>query len=171
MLEQRTCKPILGFFGEYRFLSNYHLCECVVHDIPFISSEHAYMYQKSSDPVYQAMIINASTPKEAKRIGSNVTLRPDWDSYRMNAMLVALQAKFENKAEADMLLSTGDAYLEETNTWNDTFWGVCNGKGSNKLGILLMNIRDNIAGMQVLHQSHTLGVSGAIPDPASNTRR
>lgn len=141
MIEQRECKPILGFFGEYRFLSNYHLCKCTYDNIDFISSEHLYMYQKSSDHTYRLAIIHAPTPKEAKRIGSNITLRPDWDSYRMTAMLIALQAKFKNEAERDMLLATGDAYLEETNTWNDTFWGVCNGKGKNMLGTMLMNIR------------------------------
>lgn len=146
MLEERVCKPILGFFGEYRFLSNYHLCKCTLDNIDFISSEHAYMYHKSYDHSYRQSIIEAATPKEAKRIGSNVVLRPDWDSFRLTAMLNALQAKFKNEAEAEMLFATGDAYLEETNSWNDTFWGVCNGVGHNKLGIMLMNIRDNIAG-------------------------
>lgn len=141
--EPRKCDPILGFFGKYRFLSNYHLCTCLLYDIPFISSEHAYMYQKSYDPEYQQMIINAPTPKDARRIGQTFELRSDWDFYRVTAMHIALQAKFKNKPELEMLLDTGDAYLEETNTWNDTFWGVCNGIGQNKLGRLLMKIRDN----------------------------
>ena len=41
-----------------------------------------------------------------------------------------------------MLQETRDFYLEETNWWNDTFWGVCNRKGKNILGHLLMKIRD-----------------------------
>ena len=144
MLEQRICEPILGFFNECRFLSNYHLCECVVNDISFISSEHAYMFQKSDDKEYQQSIIDAVTPREAKRVGRNVKLRDDWDSYRNTAMLIALTAKFKNERERGMLLATGDAYLEETNTWNDTYWGVCNGKGKNMLGTMLMNIRSRL---------------------------
>ena len=42
------------------------------------------------------------------------------------------------------LLETGDVYLEETNTWGDVFWGVCNGKGENMLGQVLMLIRDEL---------------------------
>lgn len=40
------------------------------------------------------------------------------------------------------LLDTKDAYLEETNNWNDTFWGVCNGEGENNLGKILMATRE-----------------------------
>ena len=37
--------------------------------------------------------------------------------------------------------------LVEGNTWNDTLWGVCEGKGRNILGIILMEIRTlNIKG-------------------------
>jgi ribA/ribD-fused uncharacterized protein len=71
------------------------------------------------------------------------------------------------------LLDTGDAYLEEGNWWHDTYWGVCHGKmdgrtckhinehlvidenaevvtdahlhiGQNKLGLLLMDIRQTL---------------------------
>ena len=139
---ERQCKPILGFFGEYRFLSNFHLCDVYVDSNKFKSSEHAYMYQKSSDEDYRLNILNAATPKEAKRIGSAVELRKDWHSYRVIAMHNALNSKFKNEAERDMLLATGDAYLEETNTWGDKFWGVCNGAGENRLGHILMKIRD-----------------------------
>ena len=56
----------------------------------------------------------------------------------------ALQAKFKNVTEQEMLLETGDAYLEETNYWKDTYWGKCNGVGLNNLGEMLMKIRDNL---------------------------
>lgn len=32
--------------------------------------------------------------------------------------------------------------IVEHNTWNDTFWGVCNGTGENHLGEILMDLRD-----------------------------
>ena len=139
--QDRKDSPILGFFGKYRFLSNYHLCTCLVYDIPFKSSEHAYMYQKAIFPEDQQRIIYAETPKEAKKIGSDVTLRPDWNYYRKEAMLIALQAKFRNADLKKMLQDTGDSYLEETNTWGDTYWGVCGRAGQNNLGKLLMEIR------------------------------
>ncbi len=34
---------------------------------------------------------------------------------------------------------------EETNTWHDTYWGVCNGVGKNMLGIQLMRVRAELS--------------------------
>jgi predicted NAD-dependent protein-ADP-ribosyltransferase YbiA (DUF1768 family) len=46
----------------------------------------------------------------------------------------------------DMLLSTGDELLIEGNTWGDTYWGVDlkTGIGENKLGKILMKVREEI---------------------------
>lgn len=42
----------------------------------------------------------------------------------------------------DQLLETGDRYLEETNDWADSYWGVDTKKGGeNNLGQILMEIR------------------------------
>jgi predicted NAD-dependent protein-ADP-ribosyltransferase YbiA (DUF1768 family) len=49
--------------------------------------------------------------------------------------------KFSIPELSKMLLSTGNKYIEETNTWGDTYWGVCNGVGENNLGKILMSIR------------------------------
>ena len=46
------------------------------------------------------------------------------------------------------LIQTGDAYLEETNSWNDTYWGVCDGKGENILGHMLMKLRKDIVDLE-----------------------
>lgn len=50
----------------------------------------------------------------------------------------------QNKDLKKMLLDTGDSYLEETNTWGDTYWGVCNGVGKNHLGDILMDTRTTL---------------------------
>ena len=55
-----------------------------------------------------------------------------------------LKQKFSNPVYKELLLSTGNAYLEETNTWNDCFWGVCNGEGLNNLGKSLMILRNDL---------------------------
>ena len=55
-----------------------------------------------------------------------------------------LQAKFAVPQLRDALLATGDAELVEGNTWGDTYWGVCRGRGRNQLGQTLMRIRDDI---------------------------
>ena len=56
-----------------------------------------------------------------------------------------VRAKFRQNTElADKLLATGDAYLEEGNTWGDRVWGTVNGSGANRLGVILMQIRAEI---------------------------
>ena len=59
-------------------------------------------------------------------------------------MLEGLCLKVADEQLADWLLETGDEELVEGNTWSDTTWGVCNGVGENKLGRLLMIVRDMI---------------------------
>jgi predicted NAD-dependent protein-ADP-ribosyltransferase YbiA (DUF1768 family) len=45
---------------------------------------------------------------------------------------------------ADRLLLTGDEELIEGNYWHDHIWGVCDGTGTNWLGKILMEIRDEL---------------------------
>ena len=52
-------------------------------------------------------------------------------------------AKFtQNQFLKEKLLATGDAYLIEGNTWGDRVWGQVNGVGQNRLGKILMEVRD-----------------------------
>lgn len=138
-----TADAIRGFFGAYRFLSNFHQAPLVLDGVTYASSEHAYMAQKTTDPELRRAIANAETPSKAKALGRAVPLRSDWDSYRLVAMLAVLTAKFSDPELGRLLLLTGDRYLEETNDWGDRYWGV-DGHGSNFLGQLLMLVRSNL---------------------------
>ena len=40
------------------------------------------------------------------------------------------------------LLATGNSRLFEENNWGDTCWGTVNGKGENRLGLILEDVRD-----------------------------
>jgi predicted NAD-dependent protein-ADP-ribosyltransferase YbiA (DUF1768 family) len=52
-------------------------------------------------------------------------------------------AKFEQNYDlAKKPIDTGQAELIEGNTWHDYVWDVCNGQGQNRLGKILMEIRD-----------------------------
>ena len=50
--------------------------------------------------------------------------------------------KFADPEYFEKLQSTGTNYLIEGNDWKDTFWGMCEGRGRNVLGRLIMNVRD-----------------------------
>ena len=73
-------------------------------------------------------------------------LRDDWEFYRVAAMLDVLTLKFQQNPDIALLLkNTGNLYLEETNDWNDKFWGAdMIGSGLNMLGKCLMIVRNNL---------------------------
>lgn len=130
------------FDGEYAFLSNFYESSALYDGVMYPTAEHAYQAAKTLYPDEQERIRNARTPGQAKRLGRQVTMRPDWDEVKVAVMRVVLVTKFQHNAEIrQKLIDTGDSYLEEGNWWGDTFWGVCKGKGQNKLGLLLMQLR------------------------------
>ena len=77
----------------------------------------------------------------------------NWDDKRLDLMIELLIQKYSNDGLMKKLLETGDKYLIEGNTWNDTFWGICNDQGKNYLGRILMNIRQKINEGQIKKNS------------------
>jgi predicted NAD-dependent protein-ADP-ribosyltransferase YbiA (DUF1768 family) len=65
-------------------------------------------------------------------------------------MLYIIRNKFSDKYMSDLLLNTGDEELIEGNYWHDNYWGNCTCskckdiEGQNKLGKILMKVRDEI---------------------------
>ena len=72
-------------------------------------------------------------------------LRPDWEDVKDEVMLLPLRMKFSQNPEiAKELLATGDAILIE-HTRNDDYWAdEGDGSGKNKLGLLLMQVREEL---------------------------
>lgn len=136
--------PILGFTGKYNFLSNFYPSRIEFEDHKYNTVEHAYQAAKSISGEKRRSIRLASTPAEAKALGRKVKLREDWEQIKEQVMLDLLRKKFSILSLKEKLLNTGDEYLEETNHWKDTYWGVCNNKGKNRLGHLLMKVRSEL---------------------------
>lgn len=134
-------KQIDSFTGSNRFLSNFYPCEIFFEGNIYISVEHAYQAAKTLDQGERDWIRAAKTPGEAKKLGRRVTLQAGWDATRVGVMRELLRMKFSNNVLKAMLVETEDAELVEGNYWGDRFWGVCKGRGQNKLGQLLMEIR------------------------------
>ena len=132
------------FEGEYRFLSNFWLSPVKFDGVEYPSVEHAYQAAKTLNPQIRQNIQSQPTPNMAKKIGKNVELREDWESIKEVVMLDLLRQKFRDQDLVQLLLDTGDKELIEGNWWMDFYWGVCNGIGKNRLGILLMQVRDEI---------------------------
>lgn len=130
------------------------------------TGEHAFQAYKATTFKDFRKINRAVGPARAKAEGRSIKLRRDWEAVKYDVMRAVLAAKFApGRWEADMLLSTGDAYLLEGTDWNDRVWGVnnSNGRGRNWLGELLMARRAHLrSGIGDVVNPTVLGF--ALPD-------
>lgn len=137
-----TKEGIYGFFGKYRFLSNFHPCNILFDNIMFPSVEHAYVAAKTFDYNVRKEISLIKGPVQVKSAGRKLQLPVDWDHRRLIVMTDLVLEKFRDASLQKELILTGDKYLEETNDWDDKFWGVDSGVGHNMLGKILMLTRE-----------------------------
>ena len=142
-----TTQPakIAQFKGEYRFLSNFYPVAVEFEGIMYPTVEHAYQSAKTLDMNERKRIAALPTPSDAKREGRKLKLREDWETVKSDVMERCVRYKFTHDAELrERLLATGDAILEEGNDWGDRVWGVVNGVGENRLGKILMKVREEL---------------------------
>jgi ribA/ribD-fused uncharacterized protein len=153
-------KLIDSFRGDYNFLSNFYPCTVVFDGLSYPSAEHAYQASKSDDPNVREIVRNLLDAATARSYGKRIVMAPDFLSNRISYMEAIVLSKFTHRDNIELtkrLLDTGDAILIEGNTWGDFFWGVCRGRGSNHLGIILMNVRAQI--LEATKRAHAAGMS------------
>ncbi len=139
---------IWEFQGPHRFLSNFWPARVMFEGILFPSAEHAYQAAKFQDLEVRHHIATLENAGQAKRAGKQAVLDGTWDARRFGVMDRIVRQKFMANAHLGrMLLATGDARLEEGNWWGDRYWGVSparSGRGLNKLGEILMKVREEL---------------------------
>lgn len=143
---------IISFSKDYRFLSNFFACTVTKDGISYPSVEHYYQAMKSSDVNIHKRVAKMRTASEAKKFGRTIMYddlewRDDWDQIKLKVMTEGLVQKFKpNTTLAENLKSTAGYLIIEGNSWKDNYWGVDfeSGIGENKLGILLMRIREKL---------------------------
>ena len=133
-----------SFTGDYHFLSNFAASKVELDGVEYKSVEHGYQAAKTLNPEGRRRIREAPTPGAAKKLGRSVYLRPDWEEIKFDVMENLLRQKFNQPDFRRALLNTSNIELIEGNTWGDTIWGVCKGKGENHLGKILMKIRKDL---------------------------
>lgn len=135
-------KAISEFRNENYFLSNYYPAQIQYKGVTFKNNEAAFQSMKCPERIWEFCRLE---PNEAKRLGRKVKLRDDWEYIKDDVMYEICMAKFsQNQDLSNRLINTGNAELFEGNTWGDTIWGVCDGKGENRLGKILMRIRERL---------------------------
>lgn len=117
----------------------------------FATAEHAYQAGKARKKQVREWILSAPTPGLVAMAAHGLytwDIVPEWSRIKYDRMRAVLRAKFSQHADLrEILLSTGDARLVETgtvpNVVNHT-WGEVNGKGKNMLGVMLMELREEL---------------------------
>lgn len=136
------------FRNEYYFLSNMYPCRIRVNGLEFACAEACFQSFKTTD-----LEIRKKFQKlngfEAKKLGKRIKLRPDWNDIRLDVMEAVIHVKFKQNPQLqnkliNALVRSGKGGIVEDNTWNDTFWGRCNGIGKNHLGTILTTEAINI---------------------------
>lgn len=136
-----------SFRGEKYFMSNMYPCTVR------INVKGRIITMNSSEAVFQALRCKNITDIDrfigingfaAKKLSYSLEARPDWFNVNLDVMRYALKCKFTQNPDLAEKLMAYEGEIVEVNEWNDTFWGVCNGRGKNNLGKLLMELRDDL---------------------------
>jgi len=129
------------FRGEYNWLSNFYSSPIQIEGITYSNAESAFQAMKC-DNLADRIKFTGLSGVEAKRLGRTIELPGDWDWCKRDFMFRVIEEKFtQNPMLKEKLIATGDQEIIEGNTWGDTYWGVCNGKGDNNLGKIIMFVR------------------------------
>ena len=142
--KKRYYRAVKEFKGVHGYMSNFYRIEIRYKGEVYPTVEHAFQAAKTKSKYWQQKIKEAKTPAEAKKMGRKAPLKTDWNKYRDKVMRKLIKEKFRDPKLRERLLKSGDAWLEEGNTWGDTYWGTVNGKGTNRLGKILMRHRDRL---------------------------
>jgi len=107
----------------------------------WLTSEHYFQASKffESEPEYAEKIRLAPSPWQAKQLGKDPrhVLPQDWEERKYDCMLEANRKRFQNVAMRELLLSTGDKYLQFN---SECYWGG----EINAFGMILMKIQSKL---------------------------
>jgi len=131
----------------YGFFSNFSAHPIFIDSERWNTVEHYFQASKFDDEQIKKKIQSFESPMKAATEGRNRKniLVEDWDLIKESVMYNALKCKFvQHPKLMQELLSTKDCILIE-HTTNDDYWGDGgDGKGQNRLGVLLMRLREEL---------------------------
>ena len=135
----------------YGAFSNLYRRQITFEGQSFATSEHAYQAGKARKSEVQAWLMAAPSPALLAMAAHGLyywDITHGWSRIKFDRMRRVLQAKFTQHLDLrDMLLSTGNARLVESATVDNPvnrLWGEVSGVGKNMLGVMLMELRDEL---------------------------
>ena len=146
-----------SFRGEYSIFSNLNECVIKFGGLEFRNSEACFQAQKCATDD-EKLAFCKITGVEAKHLGRKVKIDVrKWNSIKYYVMYAVVQEKFKQSDKfRQKLMDTVGMILIEGNDHGDTYWGVCNKtkQGENKLGEILMTIRDRYLNDTAMENAH-----------------
>jgi ribA/ribD-fused uncharacterized protein len=117
----------------------------------FPTAEHAYQSGKPRGDRVREWLMAAPSPSLLAVAAHGLfpwDIAPGWSKGRRARMLAVVRAKFAQHPDlAAVLVGTGDARIVEAGTVDNEVnrrWGEVNGRGSNWLGLILMEVRGEL---------------------------
>ena len=131
----------------YGDFSNFSSHPIIINGKKYITTETYFQSQKFAGTEYEETVRLTPGPRAAAKMGRdrNLPLRKDWEIVKNSIMKDALIAKINQYPKIkELLISTKDAEIIE-HTENDNYWADGgDGSGKNRLGILWMEIRNEL---------------------------
>jgi ribA/ribD-fused uncharacterized protein len=141
----------------YGVFSNLYKRPVVFEEATYATSEHAYQAGKASKEAVRDWILSAPTPALAAMAAHGLyvwDVVPNWAKIKYDRMRNVLRAKFTQHDDlCELLLSTDNKRLVEVGTVDNAvnrLWGEVNGRGQNMLGVMLMELREQLRNERVV---------------------
>lgn len=138
---------IYFFEDKYYLFSNWSSHQIIFNNVLFPTAEHAYHYQKFTDPIIKEKILKSKSPNEAKEVSRQFINKQivDWDKKKLDVMEQILREKLKQHSDVLVALkNTRDSEIIE-NSPDDYFWGCGKNKnGQNNLGKIWMKLRNSL---------------------------
>lgn len=140
----------------YGAFSNLYRREFVFEGETYPTAEHAYQACKARKPQVREWLMNAPSPSLLAMAAHGLyywDISPGWSTTKFDRMKRVLHSKFSAFDDLrELLLSTGERRLVETATTDsqvNRLWGEVKGQGKNMLGVLLMEVREELRKPQI----------------------
>ncbi|SJZ44355.1 hypothetical protein SAMN02745119_00634 [Trichlorobacter thiogenes] len=148
-------EPEISFYRSnekpYGVFSNLYKRTIIFEGREYLTSEHAYQAGKARKEEVKEWILSAPSPALVAMAAHGLyswDIVSDWSAIKFDRMRQVLRVKFTQHEDLrELLLSTGESRLVEagkTDNPVNRLWGEVNGKGKNMLGVLLMELREEL---------------------------
>lgn len=135
----------------YGVFSNLYKRVLTLDEVEYPTAEHAYQAGKARKDSVRKWLMDAPSPSLLAMAAHGLyvwDVAPDWSKTKFDRMRRVLMAKYTQQEDLkQLLLSTGEARLVEVATVDNAvnrLWGEVNGVGKNMLGVLLMEVRQQL---------------------------